>query len=100
MKTQDIYNKIMINVSNSISDVLNENTAANKQNMIICPKEFKNVKNSWKVFLAGPIQGAEKWQFEMPYINNVIWLSPRRLNNDKTLFNSSVFLFFIVLNVI
>lgn len=40
-------------------------------------------KTNWYVFLAGPIQGAPKWQFDMPMINGVTWLSPRRASYDN-----------------
>jgi len=35
-------------------------------------------KTNWYVFLAGPIQGAPEWQFNMPEIDGITWLSPRR----------------------
>ena len=38
----------------------------------------------WKVFLAGPIQGAPEWQYTLPELKNVVWLSPR---TDKWLLN-------------
>jgi hypothetical protein len=34
---------------------LNESAGDTGANIIICPKEIKKVKNTWKVFLAGPI---------------------------------------------
>lgn len=57
---------------------LNESAGDTGANIIICPKEIKKVKNTWKVFLAGPIQGAEKWQFDVPAIDNVTYFCPRR----------------------
>ena len=54
---------------------------------ICCPTKFNELKNkfggvdpkeNWHVFLAGPIFGAEKWQHNMPNIDNVTWFSPRR----------------------
>jgi len=56
--------------------------------IITAPNEFTGNNTKWKVFLAGPIQGAPKWQFELPELDNVIWLSPRRdegaVLNDET----------------
>ena len=56
--------------------------------LIKCPNSFTGHNNKWKVFLAGPIQGAPKWQFELPEIENVVWISPRRddgaVLNDET----------------
>ena len=56
--------------------------------LIKCPDSFAGHNNKWKVFLAGPIQGAPKWQFELPEIENVVWISPRRddgaVLNDET----------------
>ena len=56
--------------------------------LIKCPNSFTGNNNKWKVFLAGPIQGAPKWQFELPEIENVVWISPRRDDgaalNDET----------------
>lgn len=58
--------------------------------IIKCPNsiEVNSIKNKWKVFLAGPIQGAPEWQFEMPEYDNVVWFSPRRPSTlDKSTFN-------------
>ena len=48
------------------------------KNLITCPNGIPERKKEWYVFLAGPIQGAPDWQFDMPDIKNVVWLSPRR----------------------
>jgi len=55
------------------------------KNLIMAPDylSLKGENKKWKVFLAGPIQGAEEWQFTLPEIEDVLWLSPRR--NDKVL---------------
>ena len=47
-------------------------------NLIMAPESLSGYGKKWKVFLAGPIQGAEEWQFTLPYMENVVWLSPRR----------------------
>ena len=56
--------------------------------IIKCPNSFEGNTDKWKVFLAGPIQGAPNWQFELPELDNVIWISPRRddgsVLNDET----------------
>jgi hypothetical protein len=56
--------------------------------LVKCPDSFAGHTGMWKVFLAGPIQGAPKWQFELPEIENVMWISPRRddgaVLNDET----------------
>lgn len=56
--------------------------------LVKCPNSFAGHTGMWKVFLAGPIQGAPKWQFELPEIENVMWISPRRddgaVLNDET----------------
>lgn len=41
-------------------------------------KEFPRKSDAFWVFLAGPIQGAPDWQFEMPDIPGILWVSPRR----------------------
>ena len=47
--------------------------------IIKCPNDVPEKKNKWYIFLAGPIQGAPKWQFSLPTSNkDIIWLSPRR----------------------
>lgn len=50
---------------------------------INCPSELPKRKKKWYVFLAGPIQGAPDWQHNMPEIDNVVWLSPRRTSYDN-----------------
>lgn len=47
-------------------------------NLIKCPESITGITKKWKVFLAGPIQGAPEWQFQLPEIENVVYLSPRR----------------------
>lgn len=46
--------------------------------IIKCPNEITGLNKKWKVFLAGPIQGAPEWQSQLPELENVVWLSPRR----------------------
>ena len=49
--------------------------------IIKCPTKLPTKKECWYIFLAGPIQGAPKWQFSLPTKNQkIIWLSPRREN--------------------
>lgn len=56
--------------------------------IITAPNDFSGHNDKWKVFLAGPIQGAPKWQFTLPELDNVVWLCPRRDDgvelNDQT----------------
>lgn len=55
--------------------------------IIKCPGNIRDSKKKWKVFLAGPIQGAPDWQGEIgQYIDleSVEWLSPRRDNYEMT----------------
>ena len=47
-------------------------------NLIKCPAPITGITKKWKVFLAGPIQGAPDWQSKLPEIENVVYLSPRR----------------------
>ncbi|WQJ53582.1 MAG: phosphoesterase [Wendovervirus sonii] len=66
-------------ISETIAQYYKLNESTNNIGSIIkCPKQLPNKKTNWYVFLAGPIQGAPKWQFDMPMINGVTWLSPRR----------------------
>jgi calcineurin-like phosphoesterase family protein len=56
--------------------------------LIKCPESLCGITKRWKVFLAGPIQGAPEWQFTLPSYDNpvfddVVWISPRR--DDKLL---------------
>lgn len=46
--------------------------------IITSPNQLPEIKNSWYVFLAGPIQGAQEWQNSLPEIPGVTYLSPRR----------------------
>jgi len=55
--------------------------------IIKCPNDFRKTSKRWKVFLAGPIQGAPNWQGEIGGvfdIKNVEWISPRRENDQLT----------------
>ena len=58
------------------------------KSIVKCPESIEGYTKKWKVFLAGPIQGAPKWQFELPELENVVWISPRRDDgvelNDET----------------
>lgn len=51
--------------------------------IINSPSREQLPKNKWKVFVAGPIQGAPDWQNTMPEIENVVWLSPRRKSYEN-----------------
>jgi calcineurin-like phosphoesterase family protein len=59
--------------------------------IIKCPSKLPSRKLNWYIFLAGPIQGAPKWQFSLP-INNpkIIWLSPRRENKENFNYDEQV----------
>lgn len=63
---------------------LNESTNMEKH-LICCPSRdvIKNSNKKWKVFLAGPIQGAPEWQHSIEEIKNVIFYSPRRKNYNN-----------------
>jgi len=47
-------------------------------NIIKCPNDLRGLNKEIKVFCAGPIQGAPHWQHQMPHIDGVVWISPRR----------------------
>ena len=63
------------------------------EHTLICPSnsldDTNNLGKCWKVFLAGPIQGAPNWQHSVESLfvdeqnNNVVFLSPRRLSYDN-----------------
>lgn len=55
--------------------------------IINCPNSFSDLNKVWKVFCAGPIQGGPDWQNKMPNIENIVWLSPRRLSYPVPDFN-------------
>ena len=44
----------------------------------LCPEK----KDSVYVFLCGPIQGAPDWQSEVPDIEGVTWINPKREGMD------------------
>ena len=48
------------------------------KNIITCPESLGGLQNRWKVFLMGPIQGAQNWQQDLPELPNITWLNPRR----------------------
>jgi len=50
---------------------------------IKCPESLKGLNHQIKVFCAGPIQGAPSWQYNMPDIDGVTWISPRRNSYDN-----------------
>ena len=59
--------------------------------IIKCPSKLPLKKTNWYIFLAGPIQGAPKWQFSIPLNNpNITWLSPRRENRDNFIYEEQV----------
>ena len=63
------------------------------EHTLICPSNSLDNVNDlgkcWKVFLAGPIQGAPNWQHSVEnlFVNeqysNIVFLSPRRLSYDN-----------------
>lgn len=46
--------------------------------IISCPTDLTGLGDDTKVFLAGPIIGAEDWQHSIPKIPGITWISPRR----------------------
>lgn len=48
------------------------------KSMVVCPDPIYNLNDKWKVFVMGPIQGAQPWQYMLPEIPGVVWLNPRR----------------------
>ena len=56
-------------------------------NLIKCPEPITGITKKWKVFLAGPIQGAPEWQCLLPEIENIVYLSPRRESYPVPNFN-------------
>lgn len=78
----------------SFSQFIAEKKNANSvKHTLMCPSNSLNNVNDlgkcWKVFLAGPIQGAPSWQHSVENLfaneqdNNVVFLSPRRLSYDN-----------------
>ena len=63
------------------------------EHTLLCPSNSLDAVNDlgkcWKVFLAGPIQGAPNWQHSAESLfvnkqnNNIVFLSPRRLSYDN-----------------
>ena len=53
------------------------------EHIIKCPNKLTGLNDKIKIFCAGPIQGAPMWQHEMPEIEGVVWLSPRRDSYDN-----------------
>lgn len=50
--------------------------------LVCCPESLDGLRDYIKVFVAGPIQGASKWQHSLPDIPGVAWISPRRLEYE------------------
>ena len=78
----------------SFSQFIAEKKNANiVEHTLMCPSNSLNGVNDlgkcWKVFLAGPIQGAPNWQhsienlFANEQYSNIVFLSPRRLSYDN-----------------
>ena len=78
----------------SFSQFISEKKNANiVEHTLMCPSNSLNGVNDlgkcWKVFLAGPIQGASNWQhsienlFANEQYSNIVFLSPRRLSYDN-----------------
>lgn len=51
--------------------------------MITSPENLHKKKTKIYVFCAGPIQGAPDWQNNLPEIEGVEWINPRRRNLDN-----------------
>lgn len=95
--------KIASLVENIVRDVVDENLgvklfneekllSSKSNNLICCPNRdrIKNSNNKWKVFLAGPIQGAPSWQHSIDSIENVIFYSPRRYSYNNFNYSEQV----------
>lgn len=78
----------------SFSQFIAEKKNANSvEHTLLCPSNSLDNVNDlgkcWKVFLAGPIQGAPNWQHSVENLftneqnSNVVFLSPRRLSYDN-----------------
>lgn len=68
-------------VKNAVGNELLINEESEIRSHICCSPstpDIDGIDKKWKVFLAGPIQGAESWQHEVPNVDNVIFFSPRR----------------------
>ena len=83
----------MKSFSQFITEKQNSNNIEHKHTLI-CPSnsldDTNNLGKCWKVFLAGPIQGAPNWQHSVETLfmneqqnNKIVFLSPRRLNYDN-----------------
>lgn len=48
------------------------------KSIVSCPENLGGLQKQWKVFLMGPIQGAQDWQYKLPEIPGVTWINPRR----------------------
>ena len=83
----------MKSFSQFITEKQNSNNIEHKHTLI-CPSnsldDTNNLGKCWKVFLAGPIQGAPNWQHsvETLFINEqqndkIVFLSPRRLSYNN-----------------
>ena len=83
----------MKSFSQFITEKQNSNNIEHKYTLI-CPSnsldDTNNLGKCWKVFLAGPIQGAPNWQHSVEnlFVNEqqnskIVFLSPRRLNYDN-----------------
>ena len=55
---------------------------------IMCPDKLTGLNHQIKVFCAGPIQGAPSWQHNMPEIEDVVWISPRRESYENFNYDS------------
>ena len=82
----------MKSFSQFITEKQNTNNAEHKHTLI-CPSnsldDTNNLGKCWKVFLAGPIQGAPNWQHSVETLfmneqqnDKIVFLSPRRLSYD------------------
>ena len=79
----------MKSFSQFITEKQNTNNTEHKHTLI-CPDDTNNLGKYWKIFLAGPIQGAPNWQHSVETLftnehqnSKIVFLSPRRLSYDN-----------------
>lgn len=58
--------------------------------IVYCPEDLRGIKDDYRVFLGGAIQGSEEWQFNVPVIPGVTWICPRRLKYSNFDYNEQV----------
>lgn len=51
-----------------------------RQDLVCCPEDLRGLTDTLRCFCCGPIQGAPLWQHNLPKIQGLTWISPRRLD--------------------